>query len=79
MSDKTGKDHPNHSEVSQLSLDGELIKEWDSITEAMKELKINNISACCRGLRKKAGGFIWKYSNDIVRSPGKSGITESKK
>ena len=50
-------------EITQYSLDGKFIKNWDSMKEASKELKIppQNISECCRGIRKKAKGFIWKY------------------
>ena len=49
--------------VSQYSLDGKLIKTYKSIKESSIENKIpsQNISECCRGLRKTAGGFIWKY------------------
>ena len=33
---------------------------------AANELKINLgcMCACCRGKRKTAGGFIWKYANN---------------
>jgi len=79
MKNRTGKLHPNHSSVLQFDLKGKLIKEWDSITEAHKKLQINNISACCREIRQKAGGFVWKYSKDIVRSSEKSENTEDKK
>ena len=27
----------------------------------IKELKINNISACCNGKQKTAGGFIFEF------------------
>ena len=39
------------------------IREFDSITDASKELGINasNISMVCKGKRKKAGGYIWRY------------------
>jgi len=39
------------------------IKEFKSQTEASKELKIyyGNISACCLGKQKTAGGFIFKF------------------
>ena len=42
---------------------GELIKIWNYIGEASVELKINwgNISSCCRGRLKSAGGFVWEY------------------
>ena len=38
------------------------IREFDSITDASKELGINasNISMVCKGQRKKAGGYIWR-------------------
>lgn len=40
-----------------------LIKTWDSITEAEKALNINHSSiiAVCKGKQKSAGGFIWSY------------------
>ncbi len=39
------------------------ISTFDSISEAAKKMKTNssNISMVCRGQRKKAGGFGWKY------------------
>ena len=43
----------------------ELIKTYNSIEEATKVTKINNISAVCRGCRNKAGGFKWRYSTDF--------------
>lgn len=51
--------------VNQYDKDLELIKEWDSITDASKHYNIptTNISKCCKGERKSAGGFIWKYKN----------------
>ena len=39
----------------------ELDKVFDSMTQAQKELNINNISACCRGIYKTAGGYHWEY------------------
>lgn len=49
--------------VLQLNRDETFIKEWVSIKEAGETLKIgrSDISACCRGKQKTAGGFIWKY------------------
>lgn len=32
-----------------------------SIKEAEKNKKTSNISACCRGIHKTAGGYHWKY------------------
>jgi len=42
-----------------LNIDtGEIYK---TMTEAMLKTGIQNISACCRGVREKAGGYRWKY------------------
>lgn len=49
--------------VYQYSLKGEFIKEYNSISDAMRELNISNgkISDCCKGNRRSAGGFMWSY------------------
>ena len=49
--------------ILQFSLDGELVRKWDSAEEASKELNIfrSSINECCRGRRKSAGGYRWKY------------------
>lgn len=49
--------------VDQFSKDGSFITTWNSAVEAGNALKIcnGNISKCCRGLVKSAGGFIWKF------------------
>lgn len=61
---KLGKN--SNKRVLQLGLDGHIIKEWHSITEASKTLNINmsSISMCCHGKRNLAGGFKWKYINN---------------
>jgi hypothetical protein len=48
-------------------MNGNFIKEWDSISNASKELKIrsNNIVTCCTGKSKYSGGYIWKYKSNI--------------
>lgn len=42
------------------------INVFSSMNEAerMTNIKAQNISACCRGKRKTAGGFKWRYAND---------------
>ena len=53
--------------VNQYNLNNNLIKSWDSITDASTYLKINasGITLCCRNHIKKSGGFIWKYLNNV--------------
>ena len=54
--------------VYQYDLDGNLIKEWDSVKQAGEALGINrpSISNCLKGRYKSAGGFIWRYSVEEV-------------
>ena len=49
--------------ILQFDIDNNLIKEWKSIHDAERTLKIANthISECCRGKAKTAGGYIWKF------------------
>ena len=51
--------------VLQYDLQGNLIREWASQLEVRKNLKISNgnIASCCKGKRKTAGGFIWRYKD----------------
>lgn len=49
--------------VIQSTLDDKFIKEYSSIKEAVKETKIFNVGAACRGIQKKAGNFKWKFKN----------------
>ena len=54
----------NSRKVLQFTKSGEFIKEWTSMSEASKQLKINcsNICCCCNEKRKSAGGYVWKYA-----------------
>lgn len=49
--------------ICQYSKDGDFIKSWDSAKNAGKLLNITpqNISSCCKGRLKTAGGFKWEY------------------
>ena len=49
--------------VIQYDLEYVKIKEFDSITEAAKSINkgTSRISACCKGDRKTAYGYIWRY------------------
>lgn len=52
----------NKRPILQYSLDGTLIREWDSAADAEKELNINKgIYKCLKGKSKTSGKFIWKY------------------
>ena len=49
--------------VNQYDLNGNFIKTWDCIIQAAKYYGINRslITDVCKGRRKTAKGFIWRY------------------
>ena len=49
--------------VYQYDINGILIAKYPSAREAERVSGINHkdISSCCNGKRKTAGGFIWKF------------------
>ena len=58
----------NVIKVKQFSVDGKLIKVWDSISQVAQYLHVStsSISRCCKGYkgRKTVGGFVWRYIED---------------
>lgn len=56
-----GKDNINCKKILQFNLKGEFVKEWGYIKEAQEKLQISHISDVCKGKRKSAGGYVWKY------------------
>lgn len=55
----------NTKKVLQFLKDGTFIKEWETISDAARFIGIKrqaNISSVCKGKKKSAYGFIWKYA-----------------
>ena len=53
--------------VNQYTIQGEFIKTWNSLSDAMRHFKANstgNIASCCKGKRPSAHGYIWRYIGD---------------
>lgn len=52
--------------VEQYDLYGNFIKEFDSASEAARQLNLfnSNITSACRGEYSQCGGFQWKYKDD---------------
>lgn len=52
--------------IAQFTLKDELIKIWDSVREASKEMGVShsNIIACCRGRQSTCKGYIWRYLDE---------------
>ena len=61
---KRGILHTRSKRVTQLTLEGNFIKEFGSIKEAERITKVRSksISSACLGRYKTAGGFKWKHS-----------------
>lgn len=67
--------HPNRNakrhgrlcerKINQYDKQGKLIKTWENSRNIFLETGMSNwsISECCRGNRKTAYGFIWRYAN----------------
>lgn len=56
----------NKKEILQINMEGNIVAEYDSISEAERVtgFLVSNISACCSGVSKSSNGFIWMYKND---------------
>lgn len=66
--------------VLQFSKTGELLKFWGSIIDAgrsMGKKTVGPISAHCRGKRKSAFGFKWRYANEAEIAQFKKSEGES--
>lgn len=50
--------------IIQYDLEGNFIREWDSVKEAERKTKVKSINSCLKGKYKRAGRYIWKYKYD---------------
>lgn len=50
--------------VIQYNIDDIYIKEYLSVSEAIRQTNIKTIFLCVSGKTKQAGGFKWKYKNE---------------
>lgn len=48
--------------VSQYTIGGTHIKDYDSIAEAYNATGVSHIGCVCNGSRNSAGGYIWKWT-----------------
>lgn len=65
---RTGANNSNVRKIIQYDINGNFLRTWDYIKQAADELNINrcSIGDCCRGRQKTAGGFIWKYIEEVA-------------
>ena len=68
-----GKDCKNSKRICQIDMNNNLVKIWDSATEAAEHLNISQttISQICNGRKSKngrnkitVGGYIWRFEKD---------------
>lgn len=66
--DKCNK-YKGSKRIAQYSLSNELIYVYENMTDVELKTGVNhsNVSACCNGRRKVAGGFTWKYFEEIEK------------
>lgn len=66
-----GKDNKNSKAVSKYDLDGNFIESRESAEAFAKEMgkhKGTHITEVCRGKRKTAYGFIWRFGNGAQKN-----------
>lgn len=58
--------NPHTTKVVQYTKNHKKVKEWNSISEACKNLGLHHglVVAVCKHRRKTTGGYIWRYVND---------------
>lgn len=73
---KTAKSHADHliigqrtkellgKRVIQRTKDGEIVAEFISVNEAMRQTNIRHIHEACTGKRKTAGGYTWEFREE---------------
>jgi hypothetical protein len=65
---KFGIENSSSKPVIQLDKVGNVLNKFGSMMEANRKTDIiyQNISKCCLGERKSAGGYIWKFDEETV-------------
>ena len=65
---RNGLKTPPYKAVQQLTLGGVLVRIYKSLLEASRQTGVNhgNISSCCLGKLKSAGGFVWRHAADAI-------------
>ena len=66
-----GQNHYKAKKIYQYTREGLFVREWGAISEASKNLTINqsNMSMCAEGKRAIAGGYRWSYEYCEQLSP----------
>ena len=62
----------NCKPVSQYTIEGEFLKTWPSLSEPKRALGYDDshIARCCRGIKKTAYGYKWKFTPEYPPKVG---------
>lgn len=52
--------------INQYDMNNNFIKKWDCMQDAIRFYNNYHICNVCKGTRKSANGYIWKYNNGGV-------------
>lgn len=52
--------------ISQYDLDGNHIRDWNCINDAIREYNNYHIVNVLKGTRKKASGYLWRYKEGKI-------------
>lgn len=63
------KKNISQKQIEQYTLDGKLVRMFNGAREASRitGISYSGISQCCNGKLRKHGGYIWKYTNGIIK------------
>lgn len=56
--------------VNQYNLKGEYLNTFTSIPDALDYMNVrrnSGISRCCRGLARSYNGYLWRYSDEVIK------------
>lgn len=67
MLGKFGKDHNQSKPIIQLTMDGNVVREWECAADAKRIAGFTptQISRCCHGLSSYHKGYLWKLKNPV--------------
>lgn len=60
----SGKNHPNSKPVCLIDSDGNILKVYDCVSDAVRDTGCKNISSYCSGKSCPRNGDIWRYYKD---------------
>lgn len=61
---KRGGECQNARKILQMDMAGNVVKRWDSISEASEHFCRTCIKDCLRGKNKQHRGFLWRYEDE---------------